>query len=145
MPIRLDYSKAESGFKTLDAGFYRAKVFDVQTKTAGPTAKNAGAMLIEFTYKLTHVGEGESRGTRQVWNNFTIVPNQMWRFQEYLVKCHGYDPESFDEDFEFDESDVKGQEVILKLDVHTYQGKQQNGVVDALHIDSDVELADETD
>lgn len=143
MPVRIDYSKATEGFATLEPGYYRGKVADVQAKTAGKEAKNPGSTYLEFTYVLPYVGEGETRGKRQAWNNFSLIPDQLWRFKDYLVTCHGFDPESFTEDFEFDENDVKGEEVVIKLDVHEYRGKQQNGVVELLHIDADVPLMDE--
>lgn len=143
MPVRIDYSKATEGFALLEAGYYRARVHDVQSKLAGREAKNPGSTYLEFTYVLPYVGEGENRGKRQAWNNFTLLPDQLWRFKEYLVTCHGYDPDSFTDEFEFDENDVKGEEVIVQLDQHEWKGKKSNGVIALLHKDSDVALMDE--
>lgn len=143
MPVRIDYSKATEGFSILEPGYYRAKVADVQIKTAGPQAKNPGSQYFEFTYVLPYVGEGEMRGKRQAWNNFSLLPDQLWRFKDYLVTCHGYDPESFTDEFEFDEADVKNDELIIQLDQHEYRGKKQNGVTGFMPSDADVMLQDE--
>lgn len=142
-PVRIDYSKATEGFALLEAGYYRGKLIDVQQKTAGREAKNPGSAYLEFIYQLPYVGEGETRGKRQAWNNWSLLPDQLWRLKEYLVECHGFDPEQFDEEFELDENDIKGDEIILQLDQHEYKGKKSNGVVASLHKDSDVPLMDE--
>jgi hypothetical protein len=105
MPIRMDLSKADSGFEVIPAGTYEATIFNVEQTEA----KKTGRPMLKITLKLTDSG-------RQVFDYIMLddPEKNAWRLKQLAIAA-GIPDEQLAGEAEIDEKDLMGQPVVITL------------------------------
>ena len=113
IPINIDMSGASAGggFEVLPAGVYPAKVTECKM-SAKPG--QSGHHYLTFVYQA----QGENK--RNVWANYSLSPNALWKLKTDLTALGIEVP---DGTFEFEPEDVIGLNCQIKVSVKPHYNK----------------------
>jgi hypothetical protein len=143
-PVKINWDDAPTQvFEVHPDGLYPATVTGMKLKKSQPneaTGSKGGNPYYEVEFTL------EAPATGKQWNNYSLLPQALWKFKQFLVRCGFEEDELSGDDFELNEQDVLAREVVLQVghrdkykgepDPKTGEMPQQNYVVDVFPADA---------
>lgn len=113
--LKLNFDGVESGGKSIPDGKYLAEVASAEEKEG----ESSGQPYLEWKFKIA---EGKHKGGI-VFDNTSLQPQALFRLRG-LLECIGFDfPE--DEEFEFDPTDVVGEQLTIEVVNEEYDGRDR--------------------
>lgn len=125
----IDFTNVSSGFEKIEPGIYSGRVSKIEQKVS-----QAGKPYLNWTLEI--VG-GEYDG-RKTFFMTSLSPNALWKLKDVLLNAFGFTKEDLSGNFDFDITDLIGQECAIVMGEEEYQGEMRDRCLDL----KDISLAD---
>lgn len=140
MAIKLDFSDIDvGGFEALPDGTYPGVIAAI-TQERG---KSSGKPYLKMVIKLQESEELGVKKGRQVFTNFSLQPQALWRLKQLMIRL-GWSKDELDSEFDLEPGDLIGRDVVTKLGPAN-AGYSGNNVLDVLGEDAAVGVAETAD
>lgn len=110
MAITLNLAGVETGFDPLEPGLYEGRIKSIEQKTS-----NAGKPYISMGIQLVENAEKKVGKNRQVFANFSLQENALWKIKQFLIRF-GHSKEELEGAFDFEPGDWIGKDVVVALE-----------------------------
>lgn len=129
--IKVDLSKVESGFTTIEEGIYTLSVDETSMETT-----RDGNPYIKFVFKV----EGPSFKGQTIWHNCSLQPQALFNLKAVLESLGFEIPNKA---FELDIEELIGLECQAEVGHEVYQGKTKARIVEFISQGAAASEADE--